>query len=125
MNCPKCKSDMSPVQFQGVTIDRCESCHGLWFDENELKKFLSKKDSERIDIGDHADYEKSDSIVDYACPRCQNRMVKMVHNQQSHIWYEACGNCFGLFLDATELTDLKKHTLNDFITDLFVNERKA
>ena len=42
MNCPKCDGKLESKQFKKVAIQECESCHGLWFDKDELK---SAKDS--------------------------------------------------------------------------------
>jgi Zn-finger nucleic acid-binding protein len=32
MNCPKCNSSMEVVAFQGIEVDRCTSCKGIWFE---------------------------------------------------------------------------------------------
>lgn len=37
MRCPKCRSDMQPVNYEGVEVDRCGSCQGLWFDAGEFR----------------------------------------------------------------------------------------
>ena len=35
---PKCRNEMEEVSVREVVIDRCKSCHGLWFDHGELKR---------------------------------------------------------------------------------------
>ena len=37
MNCPKCQAAMELITFEGVTVDRCTACKGIWFDANEQK----------------------------------------------------------------------------------------
>ena len=41
MNCPRCKEkDMAPVfTEQGVEIDSCPDCKGIWLDKGELFYF--------------------------------------------------------------------------------------
>jgi len=36
MRCPKCRSDMEQITIDEMAVDRCLSCHGLWFDDGEL-----------------------------------------------------------------------------------------
>ena len=54
MTCPKCNASMELVTYEGVTIDRCTQCKGIWFDANEQKWLKEKKGSEVIDNGDAA-----------------------------------------------------------------------
>lgn len=37
---------METVEIEGVQIDRCSKCGGLWFDEFELDDLRAKKGSE-------------------------------------------------------------------------------
>jgi Zn-finger nucleic acid-binding protein len=48
----------------------------------------------------------------------------MVDNDQSHIWFESCSECYGVFFDAGELMDYKEKNILDFFRDLFTSERK-
>ena len=32
MECPKCEASMQRVLHQGIEVDRCTQCKGLWFD---------------------------------------------------------------------------------------------
>jgi uncharacterized protein len=43
--CPKCGSALAAMQMDGVAIDRCPDCRGLWLDEGELES-LSRRESE-------------------------------------------------------------------------------
>ena len=37
--CPRCPGQLEPVSYEGVSLDVCRLCHGLWFDQGELAKF--------------------------------------------------------------------------------------
>ena len=54
---------------------------------------------------EQVEYEGTE-IDRYQCPRGSGDMMRVVDLQQTHIWYETCGSCNGLFLDAGELRDL-------------------
>ena len=125
MNCPKCHAAMELVTFEGVTVDRCTGCKGIWFDANEQKWLKEKKGSEIIDTGDAAVGKKMDKINNYLCPRCQGPMIRMVDVDQHHIDYEACTVCYGIFLDAGEFRDLKDYTMSEYLKGLFGHHKKA
>lgn len=41
-NCPICSKHMEKVSCVGVTVDRCRSGDGLWFDDGELVEVLHR-----------------------------------------------------------------------------------
>jgi hypothetical protein len=47
MKCPKCGHDLEEVRLEGVTVDRCATCEGVFFDAGELDQLLLKKAEER------------------------------------------------------------------------------
>lgn len=36
--CPKCGTKLEEAALEGVTVDICPGCHGVWLDEGELEK---------------------------------------------------------------------------------------
>ncbi|HLC63298.1 MAG TPA: zf-TFIIB domain-containing protein [Candidatus Nanoarchaeia archaeon] len=38
--CPRCEKAMEKVTKQGVTIDVCNKCHGIWLDDKEIEKMV-------------------------------------------------------------------------------------
>lgn len=38
--CPNCQTEMKEINRQGVKIDMCGQCHGVWLDRGELQKLL-------------------------------------------------------------------------------------
>ena len=48
LKCPKCGHDMKEEVVEGVTVERCTFCEGLYFDAGELERaFLRKADERR------------------------------------------------------------------------------
>ncbi len=124
MNCPKCNAAMENVAFEGVNVDRCTSCKGIFFDANENKALKEKKGAESIDTGDAATGKKMDKITNIKCPRCHASMIRMTDVDQHHIDYEACTVCYGVFLDAGEFKDWKNYTVSDYLKGLFTHKKK-
>ena len=44
MKCPKCGFDLHETVFRGIVIDKCDHCHGIFFDDGELEKLTGKND---------------------------------------------------------------------------------
>jgi len=42
MNCPKCNIALSMTDRQGVEIDFCSQCRGVWLDRGELDKIIER-----------------------------------------------------------------------------------
>jgi uncharacterized protein len=124
VKCPKCKSPMKPVEFAGIVVDRCGGCQGLWFDMLEHEHLKAIEGSESIDIGNPEVGRLYNQREYIDCPVCKTSMIRMVDREQPHIWYEACGSCFGVFFDAGEFRDYKEHSVFEFFRDLFAKERR-
>lgn len=42
MNCPVCSTGLQMTERQGVEIDYCPKCRGVWLDRGELDKILER-----------------------------------------------------------------------------------
>jgi len=114
MRCPKCRSDMQQLDVDGTVIDRCNRCHGIWFDAGEMEAMRDKDIAKAVDTGSARQGKIFDRIEDYRCPRCGGHMTRVVDEQQQHIGYETCNDCSGSYFDAGEFRDLSQLTLSDF-----------
>lgn len=45
MDCPNCKVSLSMTDRQGVEIDYCPKCRGVWLDRGELDKLIERSTS--------------------------------------------------------------------------------
>ena len=58
MNCPKCTVPLKVSDRDGVQIDICPDCRGVWLDRGELDKIIERSSSGRgfyRDDDDHHD----------------------------------------------------------------------
>ena len=123
MRCPKCRTDMEQVMIDDTEIDRCLTCHGLWFADGELSKVRTREAAAVLDIGDVKTGKKQNEIEHYRCPRCAGPMNRLVDPEQTHIWFEQCDSCGGSFFDAGELTDLATVSVSDFFQRFMTPKR--
>ena len=42
MKCPKCEMEMRITDREGVEIDYCPQCRGVWLDRGELEKIVAR-----------------------------------------------------------------------------------
>lgn len=42
MKCPACSNELKMADRQGVEIDYCPSCRGVWLDRGELDKIIER-----------------------------------------------------------------------------------
>ncbi len=47
LRCPRCSGAMTEYQHQVVRADRCDSCHGIFFDNGELEQVVDKAMADR------------------------------------------------------------------------------
>lgn len=69
MKCPVCTGiDLKIAERQGVEIDYCPECRGVWLDRGELDKII----------------ERSEAQAAYAQPQPQSQYQQPGHNQQQY-----------------------------------------
>jgi len=109
MECPKCHtSEMELVVFEGIEVDRCSGCGGIWFDAGEAESLKQFKSATEIDTGDALEGLEYDSIENIDCPRGHGKMKTVVNPSLWHIYFEMCSVCNGVWFDAGEFTDYAK-----------------
>ncbi len=48
LRCPKCGMELVEIGYQGVMIDKCTGCEGIWLDAGELES-ISKFEKSGLD----------------------------------------------------------------------------
>lgn len=47
MQCPVCNAELQMTERQGVEIDYCPKCRGVWLDRGELDKIIERTSVEQ------------------------------------------------------------------------------
>ena len=42
MNCPVCGKELKPADRQGIEVDYCPDCHGVWIGREQLDQILAR-----------------------------------------------------------------------------------
>ncbi len=60
MNCPNCNVTLVMSDKQGIEIDYCPQCRGIWLDRGELDKIIERS----AGIQDNSDYNPHNHMHD-------------------------------------------------------------
>lgn len=77
MNCPVCNEQLLLSEKQGIEIDYCPKCRGIWLDRGELEKIVERSNQvhktleseekafRKYDDGDHYYYKHKEKDYKY------------------------------------------------------------
>ena len=88
MYCPLCAQALTPVERQGIEIDYCVHCGGMWLDNGELTELIRREALAAVAVGQNALTEQRrdrefDRVADtadtnhFALSRGVNRSVEV------------------------------------------------
>jgi uncharacterized protein len=60
MKCPKCNITLLMSDKQGIEIDYCPDCRGIWLDRGELEKIIERSTSPEYDQNNYYPGSKAD-----------------------------------------------------------------
>ena len=105
MTCPACKQPMIVLEIEGIEIDHCIGCGGVWLDGGELELLLDAADTrDRLMAklaGNIAAKERK-----LRCPLCKKKMDKVRYGDKEPVVLDKCGSGHGLWFDKGELQDV-------------------
>lgn len=108
MKCPKCQApSLRTHTVEGVQIDRCERCGGIWFDASELEALVRMKRVSLASIRKGPGREELNQKRGY-CPRDGDALLRAYSASDRDLILDTCPRCRGLWLDGGELDELLK-----------------
>ena len=123
-HCPVDDFTLAVENYEGVEIDRCPHCRGVWLDAGELEAVQDNQESDFRDVpGSKLDMvtaavgmAKAASEVERNCVRCNSGLTRKEYAPSSQIMIDNCPKGHGMWLDAGELSRLQQFYENE--TDL-------
>ena len=101
LECPHDGSAMEKRDVEGVTIDRCATCGGTWFDARELRRVAHDKELESL----ASRLPLVKVVSPFRCPRCAHECVE---GHVSEVEVDTCTECHGVWLDKGELAEAQR-----------------
>ncbi|MFN3412469.1 MAG: zf-TFIIB domain-containing protein [Thermoanaerobaculum sp.] len=115
MRCPACRSELVVVEREGVELDWCPFCRGLWFDAGELEAVEAT-----LGVG-FPPLEGERKAGRRPCPRCDKPMDVVSVPGSPPLYVDSCSQGHGWWFDAGELATFSERgsgTYGDVISFL-------
>lgn len=117
MDCPRCNVEMTLLEGEDVSLQRCTECGGIWVDPADLNPILLRAN---LPVLDRLGGKENLDEVAVTCPDCQIDMTVIEGNDKSGLRYEACESCGGIWLeveggeDAEDLEQIEAAVVDHF-----------
>ena len=106
MQCPKCETEaLKEFDVEGVALDRCPRCAGVWFDAQELTELLSEEAEHVAQLLKGRTNAQADEKRG-RCPRDASNLIRVFSSIDRSVVLDACGECRGVWLDGGEFKKL-------------------
>lgn len=108
MDCPRCKLSLRENDYEGVKVEMCDTCWGIWLDKGELQEVI---DARGMDFSEKERRQFTDlrggsgargSTEPAACPRCGQVMEPVHCDLAIHLVVDRCPD-HGMWLDTGEI----------------------
>jgi len=113
MKCSTCNAELAPIRRDGIEMEACPSCKGMWLTSQELEQL----EDEVFDFGDDekGSLMLGDEASTRACPQC-SKVMKSFGYRLYDLQLDFCEDGHGYWLDADEdqrvLELMKKEEVN-------------
>lgn len=113
MDCPVCDRELHRDRYEGVSIFRCDECHGVFAEERRIQQIKILHEHSHSDLEHEAESEAMpDTEGRLRCPKCFRYMVKAnVHldddDRNDSFQIDICHDCDSIWFDGGELARLQ------------------
>src|SRR5688572_29524831 len=95
MDCPRCKLPLARDNYEGMAVDLCRECWGMWLDSGELEGILeshqfhfSPDEKKLVLEGRQARIHAPQKPV--TCPKCAVRMERLSLDPEVYLVIDRC-----------------------------------
>lgn len=115
MQCLNCQADMHETIYEGVEIDVCPECVGVWLDDSELATIIDLEERswppgviERVlEVTGVMGVPAHELSKDVHCPKCQLLLEPVNYQGTSGVIVNTCSKKHGVWLDHGELAKIQ------------------
>jgi len=102
MDCPHCRSEMRAVTHDGVAVDVCDACGGIWLAPEELLRVVPRLPTE--EAPDDGLFTEPELSSPRACSRCDGSppLYEVSLGEVPDLQLNTCRSCQALFVPLEE-----------------------
>lgn len=112
MKCPRCHDPLLTLEHEGLELDYCDQCQGIWLDAGELHNFAQQSGPNSILRELVALRGRARWLRQPRCPICRRSMrdVRLTPPRSTEIQLDRCGRGCGIWFDRGELGAVLEHS---------------
>ena len=88
--CPKCLIPMLTLEWEGIEIDMCAECAGIWLDEGELELISERAGADHGRLSQALEEAKRGRTSPLECPRCDKKLHVVTVQGKKPIEIDEC-----------------------------------
>lgn len=112
MDCPRKHEPLKEIEFEGVLVDVCPTCGGVWFDANELDKFDEAHEDagqRLLELMETYQTVPIDHDIRLRNPRSPEiELVRRYYSPKEQIEIDECPITGGIWLDGGDLHQIRE-----------------
>jgi len=124
LNCPACGSWLDAQNEQGIRVDVCPKCSGIWFDRDEIRQYVEQMSEDpntksaelrtkAIKVVRHSQITQEHRV----CPHDGSELTTFNYAYNSNVFLDRCERCMGIWVDAEELPKLATYIRGNPVLD--------
>jgi Zn-finger nucleic acid-binding protein len=101
--CPVCRIPLVGFELEGIELDRCIDCRGIWLDPGELEAIAEAAGAEPGRLSAALQAAKGKKHGERKCPRCERRLRTVQIGPRESMMIDRCPRGDGLWFDHGEM----------------------
>lgn len=97
MKCPHCSAELAAAKRDGIDVEACPACQGMWLTAQELDQL----EDEAFDLGKKGSLVFNPAPSSHACPECGKALLSFQYRDYD-LELEYCADGHGFWLQAGE-----------------------
>jgi len=103
VKCPACQEPLIVIEREGIEVDWCAACGGIWFDAGELELLAEAAGRDFVLAFRQTSPGRAGASRPRRCPRCAKRLEPRALAQEPPTELDLCPRGHGIWLDRGEL----------------------